>query len=194
VDTPKIQSEETIDVDEFLAKIRPGIRLSSPDRIRQSSDIGYCHLLLVVSTLYCYFLVCWMLRFSALFICLFGMALVFLLYPSRGSWSRTKLHPLDVVLAIVAACVPLYVVVNYQELVLRAGTVTRQTWLSVPSGCCLCWKQRGRVVGLPIVLVASVFVVYAFIGPYLVGLPIKQLQILAHKGVGLRQLVYHLYF
>jgi len=88
----------------------------------------------------------------------FGMALVFLLYPSRGSWSRTKLHPLDVVLAIVAACVPLYVVVNYQELVLRAGTVTPADLVVGAIGVLFVLEAARRVVGLPIVLVASVFV------------------------------------
>ncbi|MBQ3971522.1 MAG: TRAP transporter permease, partial [Selenomonadaceae bacterium] len=38
----------------------------------------------------------------------FGMALSYLLYPTRKSWSRTKIHPLDLLLAIVAAAAPAY--------------------------------------------------------------------------------------
>ena len=33
----------------------------------------------------------------------FGLALVYLLYPTRKSWSRTKLHPFDLLLAILGA-------------------------------------------------------------------------------------------
>ena len=39
----------------------------------------------------------------------FGMALIFLMYPSRQSWSRSSVHPVDVVLAIVGAAMPMYV-------------------------------------------------------------------------------------
>ena len=38
----------------------------------------------------------------------FAMALVYLLYPTRKSWSRKHLHPLDAFLAIVATALPLY--------------------------------------------------------------------------------------
>ncbi|NLZ91543.1 MAG: TRAP transporter permease, partial [Clostridiales bacterium] len=51
----------------------------------------------------------------------FAFSLIYLLYPARKSWSRDKFHPIDVALAVIAAAVPMYIVVNYQELVLRAG-------------------------------------------------------------------------
>ena len=51
----------------------------------------------------------------------FGFLLIFLLYPARKSWSRTSMHPLDVLIALVGAASALYIVVNYQELVFRAG-------------------------------------------------------------------------
>ena len=53
----------------------------------------------------------------------FGLALVYLLYPSRQSWSRTKLHPFDLLLAILGAAAPAYIMMQYNSLVLRAGTV-----------------------------------------------------------------------
>ena len=54
----------------------------------------------------------------------FGLALVYLLYPSRKSWSRTKVPPLDVVLAILGAAAPAYILIEYQQLVLRSGLVS----------------------------------------------------------------------
>ncbi|BCV25459.1 C4-dicarboxylate ABC transporter [Gelria sp. Kuro-4] len=117
----------------------------------------------------------------------FAMALVFLLYPSRKNWSRTQLHWFDVLLAMAAAATPLYIVAFYQDLVLRAGRVTPTDLLIGALGVFLILEAARRVVGWPIVIVASAFLVYAFLGPMMPG-------ILAHKGLTLGQLVDHLYF
>lgn len=117
----------------------------------------------------------------------FAMALVYLLYPTRRSWSRTRLHWFDVVLAVVAAAVPLYIVVFYQELVLRAGRVTALDLVVGTVGVFLVLEAARRVVGIPIVVVACAFLAYGFLGPSMPG-------VLAHKGLTLGQLVGHLYF
>ena len=54
----------------------------------------------------------------------FGLALVYLLYPTRKSWSRTKLHPFDLLLAILGAAAPAYILIEYNQLVMRSGLVT----------------------------------------------------------------------
>jgi TRAP-type uncharacterized transport system fused permease subunit len=41
----------------------------------------------------------------------FGLTLVFLLYPSRKSWSRQTLHPFDLLLAIAGGFTPAYIVI-----------------------------------------------------------------------------------
>ena len=56
----------------------------------------------------------------------FGFILIFLLYPGRASWSRTKMHPLDILFAVVSAASALYIVVNYQELVLRTTNRSKE--------------------------------------------------------------------
>ena len=41
----------------------------------------------------------------------FGMALIFLLYPTRKKWLKSgKIHPLDILLAILGAASPAYIV------------------------------------------------------------------------------------
>ena len=123
-DTSKIHPEETIDVDEFLAKYdrESDYRRLTGSAGRIISAIAICFSLFQLYTAIFGVLDAQIQRAIHLS---FGMVLVFLLYPSRSSWSRTKLHLLDAVLAIAAGCVPLYIVVNYQELVLRAGIVTQ---------------------------------------------------------------------
>ena len=117
----------------------------------------------------------------------FGMALVFLLYPSRKSWSRHKVHPFDVLLAIVGAATPAYILIEYKELVLRAGLVTDVDFIVGLIGILLVIEATRRVVGLPMVCVVLFFLAYAFLGPYMPGA-------LAHRGLTLEQLVSHLYY
>ena len=117
----------------------------------------------------------------------FGLALVYLLYPSRKSWSRTRVHPLDVVLAILGAASPAYIVLEYKELVLRSGTVTTPDLVIGLLGILLVVEATRRVVGIPMVTVVLCFIAYAFAGPYMPG-------VLAHRGLTLNQLVGHLYF
>ena len=112
----------------------------------------------------------------------FGLALVYLLYPSR-----TKVHPLDVVLAILGAASPAYIVLEYQQLVLRSGTVTTSDLAVGLIGILLVVEATRRVVGIPMVMVVLCFITYAFAGPYMPG-------VLAHRGLTLNQLVGHLYF
>jgi TRAP transporter 4TM/12TM fusion protein len=117
----------------------------------------------------------------------FGLTLVFLLYPSSKKWSRTRLHPLDLAFAVLGALTPMYIIANYGQLVLRAGTATTLDMLVGVIGILLVLEAARRIVGLPIVIIASLFIAYAFAGPYLPGQ-------LAHRGVDVGDLVQHLYF
>lgn len=117
----------------------------------------------------------------------FGLALVYLLYPTRKSWPRHRVHPLDLVLAVLGAAAPAYLVVCYQELVMRAGLVSETDFIVGLLGLLLVIEATRRVVGIPMVVVVLVFLSYAFAGPYMPG-------VLAHRGLTLQQLVGHLFF
>ena len=117
----------------------------------------------------------------------FGMALAYLLYPTRKSWSRSSLHPLDLVLAIIGAAAPAYIIYAYQELILRSGTVTSVDLVVGIVGIVTVVEATRRVVGIPMVVVVLCFLAYAFAGPYMPG-------ILAHRGLTPEQLVAHIYF
>jgi TRAP transporter 4TM/12TM fusion protein len=117
----------------------------------------------------------------------FGMTLIYLLYPTCKSWSRGKLHPMDLVLAILGAATPAYLIINYNELVLRAGIINSTDMVIGLIGLLLVIEATRRVVGLPMVLVAIAFLAYAFAGPYMPG-------ILAHRGLNIKELIGHLYF
>ena len=117
----------------------------------------------------------------------FGLALVYLLYPTRKSWSRTKLHPFDLLLAILGAAAPAYILIEYNQLVMRSGLVTTPDLVVGILGILLVVEVTRRVVGIPMVTVVLLFLAYAFAGPYMPG-------VLAHRGLTLSQLVGHLFF
>ncbi len=117
----------------------------------------------------------------------FAMALVYLLYPTRKSWSRKHLHPLDAFLAIVATALPLYIVIFYQDLVLRSGMATVTDVIVGVIGVLMVLEAARRVVGWPIVIIAVLFLAYALLGPHIPG-------VFAHRGVTIKQLAAHLYF
>lgn len=118
----------------------------------------------------------------------FGISLVFLLCPTKKSWiKKGRFHPLDVLLAVIAMVPPIYILVNYQDLILRAGTVTMTDSIVGAIGIIMVLEAARRIVGLPIVVVVVCFLAYGFFGRYMPG-P------LAHRGLTIQQMVGHLFF
>lgn len=117
----------------------------------------------------------------------FALCLIYLLYPMKKSWPRDRIHPVDVVLAILGAAAPLYIPIFYQELVRRAGTVTTLDYIVGLIGVFLVLEAVRRVVGIPMVIIASCFIVYALVGRSIPG-PF------AHRGVDLPTLVQHQFY
>lgn len=117
----------------------------------------------------------------------FGLLLIFLLYPTFPSASREKLHLIDVVFALVAAATPIYIITEYQTLVLRAGMNNGTDIIVGVIGLVLVMEAARRAVGWPMVIVALCFIVYSFAGPYMPG-------VLAHRGLEWDELVGHLFF
>lgn len=117
----------------------------------------------------------------------FAFALVYLLYPSFSKMSKNRMHWTDVLTACAAITVGLYVTLNYQALLMRAGD---QTTLDIIVACLavlFVLEAARRVVGLPIVVIAGLFLLYAKFGAYLPGF-------LNHRGYSLERIVSHMYF
>lgn len=117
----------------------------------------------------------------------FGLFLIYILYPARVSWDRSKLQPLDAILAIIATLTPIYILVNYESLVRRSGLETNTDLIVGLIGVIVVIEAARRTVGWPMIIVAMLFVIYAFLGPYMPP-------ILAHRGLSWHDLVSHLYF
>lgn len=117
----------------------------------------------------------------------FGLALVFLLKPMFGQGRDSFVHPLDLLLAVLGAACPAYIVIQYKELVGRAGLMTTEDYIVGAVGVVLVIEATRRIVGIPMVTVVAVFLAYAFLGPYMPDA-------ISHRGVTPEQLVGHLFF
>lgn len=118
----------------------------------------------------------------------FAFCLIFLLYPMNKKWPRNKVHPLDAVLSVFGAAAPLYITMLWTTtLSQRSGMATALDIAVGIVGVLLVLEAARRVVGMPIVIVALVFISYAFLGPFIPGK-------MAHRGVSFQSLIEHLWF
>jgi TRAP transporter 4TM/12TM fusion protein len=124
----------------------------------------------------------------------FAFTLCFLLYPSIKSKRNQKIQLIDFVFVFLGLVTTLYLVIGYEGLVHRQGLMSTITILSftIPyeiiigsTGIILLLEATRRVVGLPLVIIAVIFILYSFFGRILPDL-------IAHPGLSLNRLVgYH---
>ncbi|MFJ7936206.1 TRAP transporter permease [Sporosarcina sp. NPDC096371] len=119
----------------------------------------------------------------------FALALIFILFPARkkGGVKRNKVPFYDVILSLLAIGVGLYWPLLIDELVLRVGRVSTLDIIVGILAVLLTLEASRRAVGLPIAIIASTFLVYAFYGQHFPGF-------LAHRGQDLESLVQLMFF
>ncbi|WP_006787955.1 TRAP transporter permease [Thiorhodospira sibirica] len=93
----------------------------------------------------------------------------------------------DWILMIASLCVAAYLIFNLNLLQFRAGVMPTSAdfWVSV-AGILLILELTRRVAGLALVIIAAVFILYGFVGPYLPGF-------LEHSGYRMERFFTYLY-
>nr|WP_263328562.1 TRAP transporter permease [Neobacillus sp. Marseille-Q6967] len=119
----------------------------------------------------------------------FALALIFLLFPARkkNRGKEIKVAWYDIILAIISVVVGAYWPVLIDDLVLRAGNVTQIDFYVGLAAILLVLEATRRTVGLPITIIAIVFMAYALYGPYMPGF-------IAHRGLDFDRLVQTMFF
>ena len=117
----------------------------------------------------------------------FVQLLAFLLFPATKKMPRNTLPWYDVLLGLIGAGCWMYIVINFQTLVRRSGNNTTLDVIIGIIGILILFESCRRIVGLPIMTIASIFVIYAFVGKYLPGF-------LHHRGYSLQRVVCHLFY
>ncbi|MEZ7833906.1 MAG: TRAP transporter permease [Burkholderiaceae bacterium] len=114
----------------------------------------------------------------------FAVFLSFMSYPAFKCSRRDIVPALDWLLALIAAFCAAYLFLFYNDLATRPGQPTTVDITVGLIGMILLLEATRRVLGLPMVIVASVFLFYTFAGSYMPGL-------IAHRGYSLARAMTH---
>ena len=117
----------------------------------------------------------------------FAFVLSYLLYPLSKKMPKNKMHWIDITLAIVSGLVGLYITFNYNALIMRAGEQNKLDIFVAILAVLFVLEAARRVVGLPIVIIASTFLLYAKFGAFLPGF-------FNHRGYSVERIVSHMYY
>ena len=116
----------------------------------------------------------------------FAMFLGFMLFPALRSSSRTRIPIQDWILGLLGAFCAAYLFLFYAQLATRPGQPTFLDLSVALAGVLLLLECTRRVVGLPMVLMAILFIGYIFLGPYMPDM-------IAHKGASFSKGISHLW-
>lgn len=117
---------------------------------------------------------------------LFVMPLCYLMYPAKKGGARNNPSLLDWVFAALSFVCCGYIVVNYDAIFLRGGLPNQ---MDIIMGCLcalLVLEAVRRVVGTQLLIIAVIFLGYAYFGRYMPG-------ILRHRGASIARMVDHMY-
>lgn len=117
----------------------------------------------------------------------FILVLAYLMYPGSKKADKSRFALPDVVLALLGGGVALYAALNFESLILRAGKQNTLDLIIGAIAIIMVLEGARRVVGLPITIIASTFLLYAVVGPYLPGF-------LNHRGYSISRIIGHMYY
>jgi len=115
--------------------------------------------------------------------------LVYLNYPAGQFMSKTnnKIPFYDVILGIVSAASFMYMVLNFDTIVSRAGAYQTIDIVIATIAILLLFEACRRVVGIPILVVVLCFIAYAYFGHHLDGF-------FSHRAISFNRIISHLYY
>ncbi|BCV24124.1 TRAP transporter permease [Gelria sp. Kuro-4] len=112
---------------------------------------------------------------------MFMSVLIFLLYPATKDAARNRLPWYDVIMIVLALTGGLYILIDMENIVARAGAPTRADVILGLIMVLLVLEAARRTIGWALPVVAVAALAYAYFGRYMPGL-------LAHKGYSLQRI------
>ncbi|OEY66978.1 TRAP transporter permease [Marinobacter sp. X15-166B] len=114
----------------------------------------------------------------------FAVFLSFAAFPMIKGRTLNHVPVYDWILALAAAFAASYIYVFYREISTRPGAPITQDLIVALGGLLLLLEATRRALGLPLAIVAGVFIIYSVGGPYMPD-------VISHKGASLEKLASH---
>eukprot|EP00003_Mantamonas_plastica_P026818 TRINITY_DN5607_c0_g5_i1.p1 TRINITY_DN5607_c0_g5~~TRINITY_DN5607_c0_g5_i1.p1 ORF type:complete len:866 (-),score=65.25 TRINITY_DN5607_c0_g5_i1:113-2710(-) len=114
----------------------------------------------------------------------FAAFLSFAAFPMIKGKHANHVPVYDWVLALAAAFAASYLYIFYDQLATRPGAPNTQDMVVALGGLVLLLEATRRSLGLPLTIVAAVFITYSLAGPYMPD-------VISHKGASLSKLASH---
>ncbi|ASI89918.1 TRAP transporter permease [Vibrio mediterranei] len=116
----------------------------------------------------------------------FAIFLAFTAYPAMKGSPRDRIPAIDWILALAGSFSAAYIYLFYTQLAGRSGAPTTMDIVIACTGMILLLEATRRALGPPLMVVAAVFLLYTFGGPYMPD-------VIAHKGASLNKAMSHLW-
>ena len=120
----------------------------------------------------------------------FALSLIFILFPASKKLGKRKLKQVpiyDIILALLSVGVGLYWPLNIEKISAQIGRLTEIDMIVGIIAILLTLEAARRAVGIPITIISSIFLVYAFLGPYFPGF-------LSHRGQDIKSIVRTMFY
>lgn len=120
----------------------------------------------------------------------FALALIFLLFPANRKKKKEYKFQVawyDIVLALLSVVVGAYWPLFINDIVMRVGMLTETDFYIGIIAILLVLEATRRAVGLPITIIALLFLAYAYFGPYMPDF-------LQHSGLSFDRIVQTMFF
>ncbi len=124
----------------------------------------------------------------------FGMSICFLAYPAFKSQRESSISYLDFLFSIISILVTFYIVIDYEGLIYRQGILAKLNLFGVNIpyelilgffGILLLLEATRRAIGIPLVVIALIFIIFSVFGQQMPDL-------ISHQGLSVTRLVgYH---
>ncbi|MBM3212254.1 TRAP transporter permease, partial [Candidatus Poribacteria bacterium] len=117
----------------------------------------------------------------------FALGFVFIAYTMKARfYSQSHVPYVDIFLSILGAAVSIYIFVEYEKVVERAGMPTILDMIFGLIAILLVIEATRRTIGWDLPVLAILCLIYAYFGPYMPGF-------LSHRGYSIKRIIEHLY-
>ncbi|CAH0532553.1 hypothetical protein VST7929_00384 [Vibrio stylophorae] len=116
----------------------------------------------------------------------FAVFLAFMAYPAFRRSPRDRIPLFDWIFALFGSFAAAYIYIFHEQLANRAGAPTQMDIIFAVIGMVLLLEATRRALGAPLMIVATLFLTYAFAGPYMPD-------VIAHKGASINKAMSHLW-